>query len=82
MESSLAEDEAKVEGLFKRLYDARGGPRRQSIRLGFTGAPGVGKSSLIETFGLHLVDEQKKRLAVLVDDPSKMNVTKFPDPPP
>lgn len=41
----------------------------QSIRLGITGPPGVGKSTFIEAFGLHLI-EQGHRVAVLAIDPS------------
>jgi len=41
----------------------------QSIRLGITGTPGVGKSTFIEAFGSHLV-EQGKKVAVLAVDPS------------
>ncbi len=40
-----------------------------SIRIGITGAPGVGKSTFIESLGL-LVTEQGKKLAVLTVDPS------------
>ncbi|MBN1413893.1 MAG: methylmalonyl Co-A mutase-associated GTPase MeaB [Bacteroidales bacterium] len=40
-----------------------------SIRIGITGVPGVGKSSFIETLGLKLVDNFHK-LAVLAIDPS------------
>ena len=38
-------------------------------RVGITGPPGVGKSSFIETLGLHLI-ERGQRLAVLTIDPS------------
>ncbi len=41
----------------------------ESIRLGITGVPGVGKSTFIESLGLHLVN-QGKRVAVLAVDPS------------
>tara|TARA_R110002020_G_scaffold203146_1_gene406493 strand:- start:9067 stop:10095 length:1029 start_codon:yes stop_codon:yes gene_type:complete len=41
----------------------------QSIRIGITGVPGVGKSSFIESFGGHLISLGKK-LAVLAVDPS------------
>lgn len=41
----------------------------KSIRIGITGAPGVGKSTLIETLGTRLC-QQGKRLAVLAVDPS------------
>ena len=40
-----------------------------SIRIGITGVPGVGKSTFIEAFGLYLI-EQGKRVAVLAVDPS------------
>lgn len=40
-----------------------------SIRIGITGTPGVGKSTFIEAFGLHLL-EQGHKLAVLAIDPS------------
>ncbi len=41
----------------------------KSVRLGITGVPGVGKSTLIERFGLSLL-EQGRSLAVLAIDPS------------
>jgi LAO/AO transport system kinase len=40
-----------------------------SIRIGITGVPGVGKSTFIETFGKHLTNLEKK-VAVLAVDPS------------
>ncbi len=40
-----------------------------SIRIGITGIPGVGKSTFIEAFGLHLI-RQGKKVAVLAVDPS------------
>ncbi|MFD2823292.1 methylmalonyl Co-A mutase-associated GTPase MeaB [Lacinutrix iliipiscaria] len=41
----------------------------QSIRIGITGVPGVGKSTFIEAFGKHLT-AQNKKVAVLAIDPS------------
>jgi LAO/AO transport system kinase len=41
----------------------------KSLRVGISGVPGVGKSSFIETFGLHLIAEGH-RVAVLAVDPS------------
>lgn len=41
----------------------------QSVRIGITGVPGVGKSTFIEAFGLHLI-RQEKKVAVLAIDPS------------
>ncbi|GEL09505.1 methylmalonyl-CoA mutase metallochaperone MeaB [Flavobacterium glycines] len=42
---------------------------KQSIRIGITGVPGVGKSTFIEAFGKHLT-RQGKKVAVLTIDPS------------
>ena len=41
----------------------------KSFRLGISGVPGVGKSTLIETLGLYLI-EKGRRVAVLAIDPS------------
>ncbi len=41
----------------------------RAVRVGVTGPPGVGKSTLIESLGLHLV-EKGHRVAVLAVDPS------------
>ena len=41
----------------------------KSVRIGITGVPGVGKSTFIEAFGLHLTQLGKK-VAVLAVDPS------------
>ena len=40
-----------------------------SVRIGVTGVPGVGKSTFIEAFGKHLTSQNKK-VAVLAVDPS------------
>ncbi|MGC9157361.1 MAG: methylmalonyl Co-A mutase-associated GTPase MeaB [Terracidiphilus sp.] len=41
-----------------------------SIRVGITGVPGAGKSSLIERLGMFLIGEQGQKIAVLAIDPS------------
>jgi LAO/AO transport system kinase len=41
-----------------------------SIRVGITGAPGTGKSTLIEALGKHLIREHSQNVAVLAIDPS------------
>jgi len=43
--------------------------RVDSIRVGISGVPGVGKSTLIETLGQHIIDKGR-RVAVLAVDPS------------
>jgi len=41
-----------------------------SIRVGITGVPGAGKSTLIEVLGTSLIREHKQKIAVLAIDPS------------
>ena len=41
-----------------------------STRIGITGVPGSGKSTSIDSFGMHLIHERGKKLAVLAIDPS------------
>ncbi|MGO3156164.1 MAG: methylmalonyl Co-A mutase-associated GTPase MeaB [Mesonia sp.] len=42
----------------------------QSVRIGITGVPGVGKSTFIEAFGNYLINEHGKKVAVLAVDPT------------
>jgi LAO/AO transport system kinase len=42
----------------------------QSVRIGITGVPGVGKSTFIEAFGSRIIQKTGKKLAVLAIDPS------------
>ncbi len=42
----------------------------KSCRIGITGVPGAGKSTSIDAFGIHLIHDKKKKLAVLAIDPS------------
>jgi LAO/AO transport system kinase len=65
VESTRDDHRAAAEELIERLLPATG----MSIRLGISGAPGVGKSTFIEAFGLQLV-AAGKRVAVLAIDPS------------
>lgn len=52
-----------------RLISALYNDRKQSIRIGITGIPGVGKSTFIERLGSHII-ESGMQLAVLAVDPS------------
>lgn len=65
IESALPEDEALAGTLLTNILPHTG----NSIRVGITGVPGVGKSTFIEAFGNHLLAAGKK-LAVLTIDPS------------
>lgn len=68
-ESSLPEDQEQALALISKLT-----PSQNSIRIGITGVPGVGKSTFIEAFGKYITSLNKK-LAVLTIDPSSQ-VTK------
>src|SRR5579884_1214926 len=41
-----------------------------SVRVGITGVPGVGKSTFIESLGIHLTHDRQQKVAVLAVDPS------------
>ena len=51
------------------LLDQLPVPQQNGIRLGLSGTPGVGKSTFIESFGMHLLS-RGHRVAVLAVDPS------------
>jgi len=51
------------------LLDLLGKAKRQAVRIGLSGTPGVGKSTFTESFGMMLVG-QGLRVAVLAVDPS------------
>ena len=42
----------------------------KSVRIGITGVPGAGKSTSIDAFGIHLINQRNRKLAVLAIDPS------------
>jgi LAO/AO transport system kinase len=54
----------------ERILEALVPHSGQAVRVGITGVPGVGKSSFIEAFGLHLCETCQKKVAVLAVDPS------------
>lgn len=65
VESQRDDHQEAAARLLEALLPATGG----AARIGISGPPGVGKSTFIETFGLHVV-EQGHRVAVLAVDPS------------
>ncbi len=46
------------------------GPQHDTFRIGITGTPGAGKSTFIEAIGTHLLQDPKRKVAVLSVDPS------------
>jgi LAO/AO transport system kinase len=65
IESTRADHRERADELLAEILPRTG----KSVRLGITGVPGVGKSTLIERFGLGLIGEGRS-LAVLAIDPS------------
>ncbi|MFT7613930.1 MAG: LAO/AO transport system kinase [Parvicellaceae bacterium] len=65
LESTKPEHELIASELVDKCLTVSG----QSIRIGISGVPGVGKSTFIESFG-SLLTSQGKKLAVLAVDPS------------
>ncbi|MGM0585507.1 MAG: methylmalonyl Co-A mutase-associated GTPase MeaB [Pseudomonadota bacterium] len=65
VESTRADHRRTAAALISRLVSAP----RESLRLGLSGTPGVGKSTFIEAFGVRLADQGHK-IAVLAVDPT------------
>jgi LAO/AO transport system kinase len=65
IESTLPSDQSLAAEILEQIHDRTG----NSIRVGITGVPGVGKSTFIESLGKHLVKDNRM-MAVLSVDPS------------
>jgi LAO/AO transport system kinase len=65
LESTRADHQKKAQQLLLELMPDAG----NAHRVGISGVPGVGKSTAIESLGMHLI-EQGHRVAVLAVDPS------------
>ena len=65
VESRLDRHRVEAQSILEQALPHAG----RRVRIDITGVPGVGKSTFIETFGLHLI-RQGKRVAVLAVDPS------------
>jgi len=65
LESTRSDHRKRADEVLNALLPKTG----KSFRLGISGVPGVGKSTLIETLGLYLIDKGH-RVAVLAIDPS------------
>jgi len=73
-ESTRPDHRVLVDGMLRRLRERARGPaeestRTETLRVGISGAPGVGKSTFIEALGLAAI-KAGRRLAVLAVDPS------------
>lgn len=65
IESNLESDKVIAKEIVQAILPKSG----NSFRIGITGVPGVGKSTFIEVFGLHLI-KQGYKVAILSIDPS------------
>ena len=65
IESTRPDHRTQAEALLTEVMPSSG----NSIRIGISGVPGVGKSTFIEAFGLHLI-ELGHKVCVLAVDPS------------
>ncbi len=65
VESTRADHRAAADRLLSDVLPHTG----RAVRIGITGVPGVGKSTFIEAFGLHLIG-LGRRVAVLAVDPT------------
>jgi LAO/AO transport system kinase len=66
VESTKAAHQALAEQIIEQCLPHSG----KSVRIGITGSPGVGKSTFIEAFGKHLIEDGGSKVAVLAIDPS------------
>lgn len=66
IESKLERHRQEAQDILNKILPQSG----NSIRIGISGVPGVGKSTFIESFGLYLTEEFDKKIAVLAVDPS------------
>ena len=66
IKSSRADDAELAQQILEACLPHTG----NSIRLGITGVPGAGKSTLIDALGMHLIREHGQKVAVLAIDPS------------
>ena len=66
VESMLPEHQAVAQEVIERCLPYSG----NSLRVGITGVPGAGKSTSIDSFGMHVLERCGGKLAVLAVDPS------------
>lgn len=66
LESQKSEHQVVAQEIIEKCLPYSG----NSMRIGITGVPGSGKSTSIDTFGMHLIHKRNRKLAVLAIDPS------------
>lgn len=71
VESQRREDFARAESLLADLYSVLGRERPRALRIGLTGAPGVGKSTLLDALGAVALSRSFRVGALAVDPTSR-----------
>ena len=66
VESTLPEHQVVAQEVIEKCLPYSG----RSVRVGISGVPGAGKSTSIDAFGVHLLNQYGGKLAVLAIDPS------------
>ncbi len=66
VESVHPDHQAKAQDVIEKCLPYSG----NSVRIGISGVPGAGKSTSIDSFGMHVLEEKGGKLAVLAIDPS------------
>ena len=66
VESVIPQHQAKAQEVIEKCLPYSG----QSVRVGISGVPGAGKSTSIDMFGCHVLDQKGGKLAVLAIYPS------------
>ena len=66
VESVLPEHQVIAQEVIEKCLPFSG----NSVRIGISGVPGAGKSTSIDTFGIHLLENYGGKLTVLAIDPS------------
>lgn len=78
VESQSRHHMEQADSILNYLYNSSAGQNEDFFRIGITGPPGSGKSSLIEKFGNYILNDAKgldfnpKKLAVVCIDPSSL----------
>ena len=74
VESVNPDHQAKAQEVINKCLPYSG----NSIRVGISGVPGAGKSTSIDAFGMHVLNERGGKLAVLAIDPSFQALASLP----
>ena len=69
VESTTVKHQQKANAILERCLPFA----NNSVRIGITGVPGVGKSTFIEAFGKHLTSQGRKVAVLAVDPSSSLN---------